>query len=125
VAFARVLVGLVWVLSGVASADQVVNGVTLPDGAEKVGENRYRVREDYAGAEKFFKTAYPPGQYPRRSIVQQPGVKAFHIANPTGKKWEGLNIYQASDGEVRVFVIVAPVAPAKKADKPAGTTGKK
>ena len=95
------------------AAAEVVSGVQLPDGAEKVGENRYRAPGDFEATLKFFKTNYPPGQYPRKMIVNQPGVKAIHISNPSGKKWEGLNIYEAND-EVRIFVICAPEKPVAK-----------
>ncbi len=108
----RPLLVAVGVWAGVAAAE-VVNGVQLPDGAEKVGENRYRAPGDYEATLKYFKTVYPPGQYPRKTIVNQPGVKAIHISNPSGKKFEGLNIYEAND-EVRIFVIPAPEKPVSK-----------
>ena len=95
------------------AAAEVVSGVQLPDGAEKVGENRYRAPGDYEATLKFFRTVYPPGQYPRKTIVNQPGVKAIHISNPSGKKFMGLNIYEAND-EVRIFVISAPEKPVSK-----------
>ena len=58
-------------------------------------------------AEVAASTALPATQYPRKSIVNQPGVKAVHIANPSGKgAWEGLNVYEAND-EVRIYVVPA------------------
>lgn len=104
----------VWSWSGQA-AEVVVHGALLPGSAQKVGENRYRVQEDYETVVKFYRTAYPASAYPRKLIVNQPGVKATHIANPNGKNFEGLNIYQAND-EVRIYVIPAAdaVKPAKK-----------
>ncbi len=113
--------GAAWALAllvAVTARADVVGGVQLPEGAEKVGENRYRVPGDFEAAQKYFKSVYPPGQFPRKSIVNQPGVKAVHISNPSGKKWEGINIYQAND-EVRIFVIVAPepkAVPVQKKD---------
>ncbi|MBX5484933.1 MAG: hypothetical protein IRZ16_24190 [Myxococcaceae bacterium] len=83
---------------------ETVGGVTLPSGSHKVAENRYRAPGDFDATMDFFKKAYPPGAYPRKSIVNQPGVKAVHIVNPTGKNWEGLNIYESADG-VRIFVL--------------------
>ncbi len=119
--------GAAWALAllvGVtARADVVGGGVQLPEGAEKVGENRYRVPGDFEAAQKYYKTVYPSGQYPRKSIVNQPGIKAVHISNPSGKKWEGINIYQAND-EVRIFVIVAPEPKAAPVQKKEGK-GKK
>ncbi len=94
-------------------------GVQLPDGAQKVGENRYRVQGDWEATEKYFKTVYPPSAFPRKPIVNQPGIKAVHIVNPSGKGFEGLNIYEAND-EVRIYVVLAekekkePGKPAKK-----------
>ena len=103
-------------IAGVAGAE-TMDGVQLPDKASKVGERRYRVPQDWENTLKYFKTVYPTATYPRRSIVNQPGVKAVHITNPGGKGWEGLNVYEAND-EVRVYVVppagVAAKAPKKK-----------
>jgi len=86
---------------------ELINGVQLPDGAVKVGENRYRVKEDFEGILKYYRVVYPVGTFPRRQIVNQPGVKAVHITNPVGKSFEGLNIYLSND-EVRIYVIPHP-----------------
>lgn len=88
---------------------EVVGGVQLPNGTQKVGENRYRSPQDFEGTLKYFRSVYPPEKYPRKSVVNQPGVKAVHISNPSGKNFEGLNIYEAND-EVRIFI----VRPSKK-----------
>lgn len=108
-----------WVLVGVlgfsleARAEKI-DGVQFPDDIQKVGENRYRAPGDFEETIKFYRTVYPPGQYPRKDIVNQPGVKAFHIVNPSGKIFEGLNIYEAND-EVRIFVVPAELkAPERK-----------
>ena len=103
---------------------EILDGVQLPDRTTKVGERRYRVPQDWESTMKYFKTAYPSAQYPRHMIVNQPGVKALHLANPDGRGgWVGLNIYEAND-EVRVF-IVPPDGVAKPAKKPAPTSPKK
>ena len=103
-------------LAGVVQAE-TVDGVQLPDKASKVGERRYRVPQDWESTLKYFKTVYPTATYLRRSIVNQPGVRAVHITNPGGKGWEGLNVYEAND-EVRVYVVppegVSAKAPKKK-----------
>ena len=78
---------LVLLTGGVARAE-VVDGVQLPDGLQKVGEKRYRSPQDCEKTLKYYKTVYPTATYPRRSIVNQPGVKAIHIANPSGKNFE-------------------------------------
>jgi len=93
--------GCLW--ATVASAE-VVSGARLPEDAEKVAEYRYRTREKFEETLKFYKGVYPPASYPRRSIINQPGIKAVHIANPSKKGFLGLNIYQAND-EVRIYVV--------------------
>lgn len=100
------------VTSAAAFAGESVLGAVLPDTAQKVAELRYRIRGTMEDAMKFYKNVYPPQTYPRKNIANQPGVKAIHLANPNGKGWEGLNIYEAND-EVRIYVV------------PVGDSGKK
>ena len=71
--------------------------------------NRFQVDRSYEDTLKFFKTVYPPAKYPRRSIANQPGIKAVHIENPEAKPggWDGLNVYELK-GETRIYVLVAP-----------------
>lgn len=99
----RPLLLVVALASTGVSAEQV-GGVNLPDGAAKVGEDRYKSRDDFKGTMKHYQSVYPPGSFPRKVIVNQPGIKAVHISNPSGKGWEGLNIYEAND-EVRIYVV--------------------
>jgi hypothetical protein len=106
------------------AAAAVVNGAQLPDGSQKVGENRYRAPGDFEKTLEYYKSVYPASVFPRRAIVNQPGVKAIHIVNPSGKNFEGLNIYQAND-EVRIYVVPlqsvpAPARPTKKAEPKGG-----
>ena len=91
---------------GVSLAEKVA-GLTLPDDARRIGENRYQVARKYDEAVKHFRTALPPGKYPRRPIADQPGVKAVHIENPEARpgSWEGLNLYELK-GETRLFILV-------------------
>ena len=84
---------------------EVVGGVQLPNGVQKVAADRYRAPESYEETLKYFRTVYPSERYPRKLIVNQPGVKAVHIENPSGKNFEGLNIYEANEGEVRIFIV--------------------
>lgn len=101
-------------LSFPAVAGETELGAVLPEGARKVAEHRYRSAGDWEATLKFYKTAYPPAQYPRKMIVNQPGVKALHIANPSGKaQWEGLNISEANE-EVRIYVVPADAVRVKK-----------
>lgn len=93
------------VVAGSASAGETELGAVLPDGARKVAEHRYKSSTDFEGTMKFYKNIYPAQQYPRKAIVNQPGVKAIHIPNTSGRgSWEGLNIYEANE-EVRIYVV--------------------
>jgi len=100
------LAGVLATLPVLALADLRVAGVLLPDGAEKVAENRYSIPKSWDETIRFYRLTYPP-RYTRRPIVDQPGVRAVHIDNPDAKvgAWEGVNIYEAK-GEVRIFVLV-------------------
>lgn len=96
---------------------ETILGAQLPDQARKVAELRYRTSQDWEAALKYYRSVYPPAQYPRKSVVNQPGVKAIHIQNPSKKGWEGLNIYEV-DEEVRIYVVPAEgAAPRKKGEK--------
>ncbi len=108
----------------VAAAAEVASGAQLPDGAQKVGENRYRAPGDFEKTMEYYKAVYPAGTFARRAIVNQPGVKAVHIVNPSGKNFEGLNIYQAND-EVRIYVVPLQAAAARPVKKPAESKGGK
>lgn len=103
------LVGILLAAPAVARAERVA-GAQLPDRSTRIEANRYRIERNYADALKFFRTVYPPAKYPRRPIVNQPGIKAVHIENPAPRPggWDGLNVYELR-GETRVFVLVAPV----------------
>lgn len=98
---------------------EVVSGAQVPDGSQKVGENRYRAPGDFEKTLEYYKAVYPANAFPRRSIVNQPGVKAIHIVNPSGKNFEGVNIYEAND-EVRIYVVPLQSVPA--AGKPVKKT---
>ena len=97
-----------------ATWSETVRGAQLPDGAQKVGENRYRAKEDFDAVLKYYRSVYPPAAYPRKPIVNRPEVRAVHITNPSMKNFEGLNIYVAND-EVRIYVI--PITEAKPVKK--------
>ncbi|MHB8873802.1 MAG: hypothetical protein ACYC8T_08970 [Myxococcaceae bacterium] len=107
-------------LASPAMAMEVEGGARVPDSAQKVAERRYRTRQDFDETiDKFYKKEYPASAYPRKSIVNQPGIKAIHIVNPSGKGWEGLNIYLAND-EVRIYVVPGAETKSKKQEKPKG-----
>ena len=98
---------IILALPALAGAEKVA-GAVLPDEAEKVGENRYRIPKSYEETLKFFKAVYGP-RFTRRPIADTPTVKAVHIENPDTKpgQWEGLNVYELRN-ETRVFVLVKP-----------------
>ncbi len=93
---------------GLAAAAKVA-GATLPAEVKAIEPNRFRVDRSYEETLKFFRSVYPPERYPRRNIVNQPGLRAVHIENPAAKPggWDGLNVYELK-GETRVFVLVTP-----------------
>ena len=89
-------------------------GFTLPDGAVKVDDDRYRLPQAWEDALKFYKQVYPPAKYPRRTLHSESQVRAIHIENPsTHEEWEGANVYEMGRGEVRLFIL-AKEPPAKK-----------
>ena len=119
--FAAVAAAVVGLVAAPGRAE-VVGGVQLPDGSQRVGENRYRAPGDFEDTVKYYRAVYSAGSYPRKPIVNQPGVKAVHISNPSGRNFAGLNIYEAND-EVRIYIVPtqsaakpkrAPAKPAKK-----------
>ena len=97
---------LAWPASSLA---EKVAGAIIPDESRQVAERRYRIDKSYEETLKFFRSVYPPGKYPRKPIVNQPGIRAVHIDNPEAKPggWEGLNVYELR-GETRVYVLLAP-----------------
>ena len=102
------------VLFGLSAWGESELGAQLPDGARKVAEHRYKSSTDFEGTLKYYKNVYPSTSHPRKTIVNQPGVKAVHIPNTSGKGgWEGLNIYEAND-EVRIYVVPVDGASGKK-----------
>lgn len=111
------LAGLVLLLPA-AARSELVHGAQIPDGAQKVGENRYRPKEDWDGLMKYYKSVYPTSTHPRKQIANQPGIKAIHIANPSGKNFQGLNLYAAKD-EIRIYIVPSgeTTKPKKKASE--------
>jgi hypothetical protein len=100
------LAAVLLTLPGLALAERVA-GAVLPDDAQKVGDNRYKVPKSYDETIKFYRSVYGPAKYRRRPIADLPSVKAVHIENPEARpgQWEGLNVYELK-GETRVFVLV-------------------
>ena len=80
-------------------------GFVLPDGAVKIDDDRYRLPQAWDDAMRFYRRAYPPSKYPRHNLRSQTPVRAVHIDNPAGGEWDGVNIYEASRGEVRLYIL--------------------
>ena len=116
---ARPLGAALFTLWATVAGAEVVSGAQLPDGSQKVGENRYRAPRDFEATLDYYRSVYSTSNYPRRQIVNQPGVKAVHITNPSGKNFAGLNIYEAND-EVRIYIVPSQQAarPVKKPENP-------
>jgi hypothetical protein len=93
-------------------------GFSLPDGAVKVDDDRYRLSQTWEEALKWYRGVYPPARYPRNTLHSQTTVRAIHIANPAGGEWDGANIYEAGRGEVRVYVLTGKDAAKPDAAKP-------
>lgn len=91
-------------------------GFTLPDGAVKIDEDRYRLSQPWDEAVKFYRRLYPAAKYPRHHLRSQSPVRAINIENPGGNEWDSANLYEASRGEVRLYILAgkeAGKAPAK------------
>jgi hypothetical protein len=61
-------------------------GFSLPDGAVKIDDDRYRLSQTWEEAVKWYKGA-------------------IHITNPGGGEWDGANLYEVGTREVRVYVL--------------------
>ncbi len=89
------------------------HGFSLPDGAVKVDEDRYRLPQSWEDAIRFYRGVYPPAKFPRRTLRSQTQVRAIHLENPSGGEWDGANLYESPKGEVRVFVLAGKEPPKK------------
>lgn len=80
-------------------------GVLLPGGSVRVGEDRFRLPDNFSASLRFYRSHYNTGRFPRKAIVDQPGIKAIHVVNPdSGGAWDGFNIYE-HQREVRVYIL--------------------
>ena len=85
-----------------------VHGAILDDESKRVGDDRFRSKEDWEKTVRFFRGNYggKPG-YVWLTIETPPKVKAIHIENThAGRAWEGINIYETNN-EVFIFVVKA------------------
>jgi hypothetical protein len=111
------LIALLAAASAHAAEGFKARGFILPDGAVKIDDDRYRLSQPWDEAVKFYRRAYPPAKYPRRSLRSQTPVRALHIANPAGGEWDGVNLYEANRGEVRLFILASRQAPPEEPKK--------
>src|SRR6478752_3747435 len=111
-----------------AAGEFKARGFTLPGGAVRVDDDRYRLPQNWEEAQRWYRNVYPPAKYPRRTLPSQSGVKAIHIVNPrSNDEWEGVNLYELGKGEVRAFILARPgwVAPEPEAPAPKAAPPKK
>ena len=88
-----------------AAGEFRVRGVVLPNGAVRVADDRFRLQETWDAALKYYRGIYRPEKFPRKAVVNQPGIKAEHFENPdAGGEWEGFNLYEFQ-GEVRLYIL--------------------
>jgi hypothetical protein len=116
----------VWLLlvAPVASAGEgvVVKGALLPNGSQQVGEDRYKSPSNWKDTLTWIEKKYSKSTYPYKTIVNQPGIRGFHIVNVDKKgEWDGINVYEL-DGETRFFVVSRD--PPKDAPKDGAKDGK-
>lgn len=97
-----------------ACAATRLHGVVLDDDYHKIGEDRFRSKEDWEKTIRFFRSNYggKPG-YVWNLVDTPPKVKAVHIENTHPRRtWEGINIYE-TNGEVYIYVIKADARSSK------------
>lgn len=89
-------------------------GLELVPYAKKIGERRYQSQRDYDATIKFFRDKFKGSKSVRWTReVSLPAVKYVHLENTnTSGAWEGVNIYQLKNGEVRFYVLPRAVTPA-------------
>ena len=112
---------------GLAASGPEELGLELVPYARKIGERRYQSQRDYDATLKFFKDKFKNTRAVRFfREVSLPAVKYTHFESTNDKTaWEGVNVYQLKNGEVRVYVLprtvkTASALPASTA--PASTT---
>lgn len=89
-----------------ASARSVL-GVPLPKGAQREGEHRFRVRQDYASTVQFLerRLSRKGAKVKFTRVIDLPDVIAAHAESPSAKTaWSGVNISRYG-GHTWIFVI--------------------
>jgi len=110
-----------WLATPAAAADGlVVKGAVLPNGSKQVGEDRYKSPSSWKDTLTWLDKRYKAN--PRKTIVNQPGIRGIHIVNEGKGEWDGINVYEL-EGETR-FYIVSRDPPAQDASKPEAKDGK-
>ena len=84
-----------------------VHGLELVPWSKKVDGDRYISGRDYEGSLKHFRDKFRGWKTIRWSReVSLPTVKYVHIENLSDNAaWQGVNIYQLRNGEVRLYVL--------------------
>jgi hypothetical protein len=84
-----------------------VHGLELVAWSKKVDEDRYISGRDFEGSIKHFRDKFRGWKTVKWSReVSLPTVKYVHIENLSeNAAWQGVNIYQLRNGEVRLYVL--------------------
>jgi hypothetical protein len=111
------LVLVVAVAAGPAMAQRLEDlGLELTPYSRRLEDHRFVSGRDWDGTVKHFRDRFKGNKSVRWSReVSLPTVKYIHLENlaDTGA-WQGVNIYQLKNGEVRVYILPrATLSPAK------------
>jgi hypothetical protein len=101
------VVAVVVVASPVLAERQEDLGIELTSSARRLEAHRYASGRDWEATVKHFRDRFKGNKNVRFSReVSVPTVKYVHIENlvDTGA-WQGINIYQMRNGEVRISVL--------------------
>ncbi len=109
VAVTVVSIALVAATASLAQAQRniEVHGLELVPWSKKVDGDRYISGRDFEGSLKHFRDKFRGWKTIRWSReVSLPTVKYVHIENLSDNApWQGVNIYQLRNGEVRLYVL--------------------
>jgi hypothetical protein len=102
-------------LSALANAPEEL-GITLLPSASRIEPHRYNAGRDWEATTKFFREKFRSAKNVRTGReVSLPNVKYIHYANSNeASAWQGINVYQLKNGQVRIYVLPRAAAAATK-----------
>lgn len=113
-------VALALLAPALARAELPVKPPIMPGAAPLDEPGRYRVARTFDETIDYYERLFRgEGGTRWHNIINQPGIKAKHVASLRKvTEWEGINVYEHR-GEVRIYVISRPkkAAPAKARGK--------